>query len=145
MTGSIQATPTQVINNMTSDVLQLSFLSSDAAAMKAGQEVYQHTDGSIKKRTTGTQKPLGILMSDCPIGERGLVRVPFHLVLTATVKTANLNAGVEVKPDGTLDADGYPNYVAAVSGDYVQSLTIKAGLVGAHVRIGILQSAYVKA
>jgi len=142
MTGSIQTTPTQVIKNMTSDALQLTFVSSAGSEIKAGQEVYQHTDGTVKKRTLGTQIPLGIALSDTPDGERVLVRVPHQMVIEGIAKGGALNAGVAVVPDGTLNADGYPNYVAAGASAYVSAFTLKAAVEDARVCIGIIQGVY---
>lgn len=142
MTGTVQNSPTQVIQNMTSDALQLTFVNSEGAALKAGQEVKLHTDGTIKLRKLQTDSCLGVVMKGAEDGARATIRIAAHVTLLGVAKGGTLTAGTLVYPDGTVNADGYPSYLTSTkaNGNISQAIVLRGATVTNKVLIGILQA-----
>jgi len=142
MTGTVDNAASQVLKNISYDGLQMSFTNSDTVALTQGQEVILHTDGTIKKRSAGTEKPLGIIIVPADATKRATVRTNFQAEINGIAKGGTINAGEFVVPNGNKDADGYPEYVAAAAGDFVNAQVIKGGAVDSFIKIGILSSTF---
>lgn len=140
MTGTVTNAAAQVITDLKSDSLQLGFTNDSGAALTEGQEVILKTTGLVDKRSSGTTKPLGIVIKGGANGERVTVRVFCTAVVNAIATGSTLNAGVYVKPNGTKNSDNYPQYVAVASGDYAVGYVIKGGTATSVIKVGIMDS-----
>ena len=144
-TGPIQNPKTQVIRNMKHDALQIEFTNDNGSALVEGQEVYVKSNGKVAVRSTGAQIPVGVIMRGGADGDRVLVRTFFTLTLTGTCKTADIASGALIRQDGTVDANGVPNVIAAASGNIACAIAYYGGVVGAEVRYGIISGYVTKA
>ena len=140
MTGTIDNAAPQVITDLKHDALQLGFTNDSGAALSEGQEVILKTAGTVDKRSSGTTKPIGIVIKGGANAARVTVRTCFTAVLNGIAKGGTINAGTYVKPNGTLASDGKPQYVAAASGDYSLAIVVKGGVVDSEIKIAILDS-----
>lgn len=141
MTGTVENLAPQVLTDFSHGNLQFGFTNGSGGKLSVGQEVIFKSDGTIDKRTTGTQKPLGIVVvesADATI--KATVRVAFMSAGNGVAFGGTLNPGDYVKQNGTLNGDGYPQYVVCASGDYALAQVIKGGAVNASVVVGILNS-----
>jgi len=139
-TGTIQNAATQIIADIRHDALQHGYTNSQGAALAKGDEVYMHTDGTVKLRTLGTQIPLGVVMVGAADGERVTVREFFTLVLDVLNGGAGtINAGVLVVPLGTKTND-IPEYDAGAATNKSCAVVIIGAIAGGAMRIGILDS-----
>lgn len=141
-TGTIQSAAPQVITDITNDALQVSFVNTSGGALVSGQEVTIKTNGEVDKRDAGTELPHGIVIVGGANNARVTVRLFGQAIINAIIKLAGANAGALVKPNGTIDATGVPQYVATTDGDYVSGYVIKGGLVDTAVKVLILNSFY---
>lgn len=140
-TGTIQNAALQIINTMKGDALQLGFTNSQGAALSKGDEVYLHTDGTVKLRSSGATRPLGVVVVGGADGERVTVRTYFTVVVDVVNTTGGTNnAGDALVPDGTKDSEGRPNYIAGVTGNYCCAIALNSVADDAVVRVGILDS-----
>lgn len=140
-TGTIQNAALQVIGNMKHDALQYTFTNSQGAALAKGDEVYLHTDGSVKLRNAGTQRPLGVVVVGGDDGERVTVRTYFTVEMDVINNSGgDVDAGDLLVPEGVKDADGRPQYVAAVATNLVCAVALVPASDGTVVRVGILDS-----
>lgn len=139
-TGTIQNPATQIIADIRHDALQHGYTNSTGAALAKGDEVYLDTDGTVKLRTAGTQKPLGVVMVGGADGERVTVRDFFTLVLDVlNGGVGAINAGALVVPLGTKTND-IPEYDAAAATEQSCAMVIVGAAAGQPMRIGILDS-----
>jgi hypothetical protein len=143
-TGSIESSAPQTITDIRASALQLGF-NNNANALTSGMEVYLKNDGSVDTRTMGSQFPLGVVIVGCLANLRATIRTYFTLVISGTAFGGTLVPGTLVVPNGTYDANGIPQYIAAVSGDFATGLVINGGTVGAAIRVGILDGPAYKA
>lgn len=120
----------------------LSFINDVNSALVAGQEVFISGNGIVTKRLLGSSFPAGIVTVGGAVGDLVTVHTPFQRTLKAHAKGGTLAAGVFVKPNGTLNADGKPEYVAAapVLGDFVSAIVLKGGAVDTEIVLGILRT-----
>lgn len=140
-TGTIQNAALQVIGNMKHDALQYTFTNSQGAALAKGDEVYLHTDGSVKLRTSGAQRPLGVVIVGADDGERVTVRTFFTMEMDVINNTAGtVNAGDLLIPEGVKDAEGRPQYIAGVATNLACAVALTTVADGSVVRVGILDS-----
>lgn len=140
MTGTIDNAAPQVITDLKHDALQLGFTNDSGAALSEGQEVILKTAGTVDKRSSGTTRPIGVVIKGGANAARVTVRTCFTAVLNGIAKGGTINAGTFVKPNGTLNADGKPQYVAAVAGDYSLAIVVKGGAVDSEIKIAILDA-----
>ncbi len=116
-------------------------LTASGSALVPGQEVYISADLSVSKRT-GAQFPAGVVTVGGADGKYVSVYTPFSRTIQAHSKGGTINFGTFVKPNGTVNADGMPEYVAAVAGDYASALVIDGGNVDTEIMIGILTAPF---
>jgi hypothetical protein len=128
---------TTLVQNVEHDGLVLTF--SAGAALKAGQEVRISGNNTVNTRT-GTQYPIGVVIADAANSENVAVRVNLAQDLAAIAKGGTINAGAFVKPNGSFNGDGTPQYVAATTGDYALGIVISGGAVDTVIRVGILKA-----
>ena len=140
MTGTIDNAAPQVITDLKHDALQLGFTNDSGAALSEGQEVILKTAGTVDKRSSGTTRPIGVVIKGGANAARVTVRTCFTAVLNGIAKGGTINAGTFVKPNGTLNADGKPQYVAAVAWDYSLAIVVKGGAVDSEIKIAILDA-----
>ena len=108
--------------------------------MVAGQEVVLNGDLQVAHKTTATVIPIGIVDVGGADSELVTVATNFQRTLKGTAKLGAFTAGDLVVPNGTVGADGVPEYVAAVATNYAQAIVIKGGIADAQVELGILRS-----
>lgn len=140
MTGGIQDEPIVNFPDLRHDSLQLGFTNDSGGDLKRGQEVFLKSAGGVGKRVDGSTIPLGVVIVGGADGEKVTVRTFFTASVTGLAKTNALNYGVPVVPNGNLDADGRPEYVAAGASVNYCAITIKGGAADAEVLVGILDS-----
>ena len=119
-TGPIMNAVNQVITDM-DNALQFQFTTS--AAIAAGQEVALNTDGTIKLKAAADY-PIGVCIIGAASGGRATIRLNASERLVGAAGAAAINSGVLVTPDGTINANGYPNYIAAVTGNYSRAIAM---------------------
>lgn len=117
-------------------------ISNGGAAMVAGQECIINGNMTIGKRTLGTQFPIGVVDVGGADGTLVAVATCFQRSLVAHCKGAAIAANAFVKPNGTVNADGSPEYVATVAGDYVSAICISGGILDAQITLGVLSSPF---
>lgn len=140
-TGTIQDAAPQVITDMRSDALQLSFVNDSGAALAAGDEVILKTDGTVDIRDAGTELPLGVVIKGAADGERVTVRTPFTAVIKAIATGGTINAGSFVKPNGSKTLS-IPQYVVVSANDYAIGLVLKGATVGNAIVVGIVDGIF---
>lgn len=114
--------------------------------VKAGQDVFLHTNGKIRavSTSTGAQFPIGYALKDGAAGDLVPVVTNFRAIFKANNATGgSVNAGVFLKPDAT-QTGGYDDYVAVANGDYVQAITLEGGASLATIQFGLLYSPFQK-
>lgn len=140
-TGTVMDKAAQTIKNMNSDCLQVSFVNDSGGILYEGQEVILKTTGLIDKRTTGVQKPLGIVVVGGADGKDITVRVYCLMILRAKAIGGTLNAGTFVKQNGNISTTtGAVEVVAAAEGDIVSHYVLKGGAANAEITVGVLYS-----
>ena len=139
MTGTIQNAAVQIITDMKGDALQFSFVNSSGAALSKGDEVYLHTDGSVKIRNAGTQLPIGVVIVGGANGERVTVRTSFTVCLDVANNSGGpVSAGDKLIPEGTKDSNGRPQYADAAATNIVKAIALHGAVDQAVVKVGIL-------
>lgn len=114
MTGSIQNPAVKVFENYDDHRLQMSAVNDSGGNLVPGMEVIFKANGTIDKRTLGTQIPIGIVMIGSANGKRATVRLYATALMNAVATGGNLSAGVFVVPNGNIDATyETPEVVAA--------------------------------
>ncbi len=123
-------------------MVYLTFLNGSGAELKAGQEVFISANMTVNKRTTGAQFPIGVVSIGGADAENVTVACCIQRSLKAHAKGGTLAAGVFVKPNGTYNADGTPEYIAAAPalGDYVSAIVLSGGAVDTTLELGILRT-----
>lgn len=115
--------PVVVINDRHEGALYKSFVNDSAVTLVVGQEVTLKANGTIDVRDAGTDKPLGIVYKGGVVGDKVVVLVHGHAIVTGVV-TPTADAGAHLKPTGVVSS-GKPVYVAAVAGDYVSAMLLE--------------------
>lgn len=139
-TESIHAAPVTLSKHAETEAVRLTLTNGSGAAIKEGREAVISGDLTITHRTLGTQFPIGIVTVGGPTSDKITVHTCFQRTLKAHAKGGTINAGTFVKPNGTYNADGTPEYVAAVAGDYVSAIVLKGGAVDTILELGILRT-----
>lgn len=140
-TGSIESEAPQVVTDWKSDALQFGFTNDSGVELKQGREVILKTTGLLDKRSAGSEIPLGVVVIGGIDGARCTVRTGFTAAIKAKAIGGTLNAGTYVVPNGNVDSDGIPEYIAAVAKDYATGYVIKGGAANASIKVGILDTA----
>lgn len=144
MTGTIQDAAVLVIQNLRHDALQLGFTNSQGVALAKGDEVYLHTDESVKLRSTGAQIPCGVVVVGADNGKRVTVRTYFTLELNVVNGGSSaIASGVAVVPLGTKNSEGYPEYDAAADGEFASAIVLVGGDSDESMLIGVLDSIFI--
>lgn len=130
----------------------LTLLNATGAALVAGQEVYISANLTVVKRSTGAQFPIGVVTVGGADAENVTVHTVFQRTLKAHAKGGTINFGTFVKPNGTVNADGCPEYVAAavpslsggtntsVVGDYCSAIVLSGGAVDTIIELGVFRT-----
>lgn len=139
-TGTVQSAKVTIVKDLRKDILALSFVNDSGGELFSGQEVTLKTDGTIDKRDAGTELPLGTVKIGAVDSERVVVYTVFKHSVKGIATGGALDAGVYVKPNGTLDSSNRPQYVAIGDEEYALGLTITSALEDAEILVGIMES-----
>lgn len=122
----------------------LTLLNTSGAELKVGQEVNIESglNLSVEKRDAGTDFPLGVVTVGGVDGDQVTIATCLQRTCLAVAKGGTLNAGANVKPNGTYNAAGMPEYVATSAGDYVSAIVLSGGAVDTEIIVGILRSPF---
>lgn len=139
MTGSIQDKAPQVFMDLEYGSINVSFVNDSGAALTQGQEVVFKAAGTIDKRSTGAQFPLGVVVTGAEDGERAVVNVLASY--TAEVEAAGtLVAGDFVYPNGNKNSVGRPIVAKCSTGQLSMAVVMKGGTVGTVVKVIYLRA-----
>lgn len=135
----IQSAEISLITRKERYALVMSFENGEGADLAQGEEVYVNDDFEVSKRDLGTDFPIGVVLKGASNGEQVTVLTNFSATGPAIIKTSATTAGSFVKPNGTLETDGRPQYIAAVANDYAQAIVLDGGsadqeIIIAHLR-----------
>lgn len=124
--------------------LHLTLLNGEAAeALNQGTAVYLSGNNTVKKLVDGSEFPIGVVFSGGAAGTKLSVEVgPCVRDLVGISKGSALASGDFAIADGTFDADGRPNYVAASAGAFANAIVIAGGAEDSEIRLGILRTPY---
>lgn len=139
-TGTVQSAAAQTITDMRHDVLQNQYVNDSGGALEPGMEVILKTDDTIDKRDAGTEFPFGIVVLGGADGEKVTIRSFFQSIIKGIATGGAITSGVFVKPNGVLDANDKPQYVAVAAGDYAAAHVLVGAAEDAEITIGILES-----
>lgn len=112
-------------------------------AIGVNQEVYISGNNTVSKRTTGTQFPIGVCTKGGTTGELITVQANIMRDSLGIAKGGTINAGAFVKPNGNVNADGIPEFVAAATGDFANAIVLAGGNVDTEIKVLILRSAHI--
>lgn len=143
-TGSIQSASKTVSRYKETYGVFLTLTNSDGADLRAGQEAVLENDLTVQHRTLGTQFPIGIVDVGGADGAKVTVHTCFQRTLQAIAKGGTINVGAFVKPNGTWNAAGIPEYVAVAAGDYASAIVIDGGAVDTEITLGVLRTPFKK-
>lgn len=113
------------------------------ATIGVNQEVYISANNTVTKRSVGTQFPIGICTKGGVVGELVTIQANILRDTLGIAKGGTINAGVFVKPNGNVNANGIPEFVAAVAGDYANAIVLAGGAVDTEIKVWILRSAHI--
>lgn len=139
-TGTVHNAATLVITDMNSDWLQIGFTNDSGETLTEGREVVVKATGTVDKKSDGTKPTLGVVVVGGKNGEKVTVRVLALLLINGKAKGGTIATGKFVVPNGTVDANGVPGYVEAVSDDVSCAYVIKGGVVDSEIKIAIMPS-----
>lgn len=137
-TGTIQSAFKTIVKFFERESLDLTF--KGTVDLTDGQEVVMNGANEVTIRTTGTKLPIGTVKGKGFAGYPVTVQTFFQKTVQGIAFGAGLNHGATVKPNGTVDSLGRPQYVIVVDGDYCAGIVISGAVSGGEVRIGILRS-----
>lgn len=141
-TGTIQDEAAQVIFNKAGHRLTMTAVNDSGARLNPGTEVILKSNGTLDKRDAGTEFPLGVVEIGADNGNRPTVSLNGNMLMEVAPSTGTINAGTFVKPNGTVNAAGYPVVVAAVAGDYASMLVVKQATAPALIKVLVLHSPF---
>jgi hypothetical protein len=113
-----------------------------AVDLKQGQEVYLSANMTVSLRNAGSQFPIGIVTVGGKAGDLVTVGSCIQRSVLAHAKGGTINFNTFVKPNGTFNADGTPEYVAAAValGDFVSAIVLSGGAVDTLIQLGFLRT-----
>lgn len=138
-TESIQQASVTLFKNYETFAVHPSLTNGSGAEIFAGQEVFISGDREVSPRNAGAQIPIGVCIVGAADGDRVSIRSLFYSDLNANAAGA-IAAGVLVRPDGTRDASGRPNYVAAATGELASGIVIVGTAAAGPLYIGLFKS-----
>lgn len=142
MTGTIQTPNPTIFPQMEEESLKLSLIAG--VDLAKGVEVRLSADNTVNTRT-GTQFPIGVVDLAGLNGANVTVQTVFSRTMKAIAKGGTIASGAFVKPNGTLNADGRPQYVACASQDFALAIVLDGGAVDTEIVLGILRTPVVVA
>lgn len=122
--------------------LACAFVSSDAGDITCPHEVVLQADGTIQRRTNGTDIPIGMAFNGGSNGDEITVDTILHNTDLANVLAAT-DAGVLLRPNGTLvDINGVQSmqYVPAVAGELAIAISLEQVAGAGNIRVGQLRA-----
>lgn len=137
-TGTIQSKAPQVITDLEMDGLQTGFTNASGGELTEGQEITLKTTGTVDKRTSGSEYPLGIVVVGAKDGERLTARINAKAIMNCIANGGTLQPGDFVIPTGTKNADNLPLYKKAVSDDIASAVVIKGATAGNAIKVAVL-------
>lgn len=137
-TGTIKNAFKTIVKFFERESLDLTFKTT--VDVTEGQEVVMSNTNEVTKRTTGTKLPIGTVKVPGLAGENITVQTVFAKTVQAIAYGAGLNHGATVKPNGTVDSDGRPQYIIVADGDYCMGVVLSGADSGGEIRVGILRS-----
>lgn len=132
-------------------LLFLTLTNSDGATLKVGQEVVLENNLTVQKRSAGSEFPIGVVTVGGIDGDLVTVATCFQRTTLAIAKGGTINVNTFVKPNGTVQASGIPEYVAAVApiysngtttsvlGDYASGIVLRGGNVDTEIVVGLFR------
>lgn len=138
-TGTIRKVASMFFMDIKNDEITVSFVNNSGEVLTQGQEVVLEAAGTITKRTTAAQSPLGIVVVGSPDQERSTVNVLASYTAEGEA-AADLAPGDYVFQNGNKNADGRPIYDKCAAGDKSVGLVIKGALTGGLFKLIILKS-----
>jgi len=137
-TGTVQGRQTTLSKHFDQAGIRLSMNNGEGAEIKAGTEVNLTGDNEVSIRDTATDRPFGVCEIGGADGEKVTVHVHGQRTLQVVATGGAFTAGDLVKYTGTHDANGVPNYVAAVASDLITALVIKGAAQDAVAEVVIM-------
>jgi len=148
-TGSIQSEALTLSKHKETYMVFLTLTNNDGAALQQGHEVYLNGDLQVAHRTAGDQFPIGNV--DVAGANEELVTIATVFRQTMAAYNASggaFTAGDFVRPNGTINANGRPEYVAATDenlttpalGDWASAVVLQGGADTENVLLGILRT-----
>jgi hypothetical protein len=117
---------------------------SGGSVLAIGQKVKISANNTVVKCSAGTDFSIGVV-TNTDNGD-GSNKVTVHANIMRDSKAVaiggTLNAGAFVVPNGVMNADGIPQYVAAASGDHVSAIVLSGGAANSVIRILHLRSSF---
>lgn len=113
------------------------FINADTVALEAGTELTLIGAKNVRKRAAG-EPFVGIVYIGAEVGEQVVVSVTYQNIIRAASSVA-ITAGSNIVPNGTVLADGRPQYIAGVAGNvsHAVALTATGGTADEELFIGI--------
>jgi hypothetical protein len=125
--------------------LDLSLRNGSGERLIDGQEVFISGANAVTKRTTGAQYPIGIVKVGGDNGEYVTVATSLTRDIKGIATGGTLAVGAFVRQNGTLNADGLPQYVAVTTGQYAMGIVLQGGTAGTEIRVGVLRVPFIAA
>lgn len=122
----------------------LTLTNDNSADLRQGEEVILNGNLTVAKRSVGTTFPIGVVTVGGADGELVTVATVIQRTLRAIAKGGTLAAGAFVKPNGTWNAAGCPEYVAVAAGDYASAIVLSGGNVDTEIVVGFLRTPFKK-
>lgn len=113
-----------------------------SATLEEGQEVYIFGNNSVKKRTSGATFCLGEVVVGGEAGAMVSVQVRGKHTLDCVAIGGAFTAGDFVKPNGNINANGLPEYIASNTDDYVSAVVIYGATENGTARLLLLDSSF---
>ncbi len=132
-TESIKSPSKTLTKHYESYGVNMTLIASGAIAQN--QEVYISANNTVAKRTTGVQIPIGIATVGGADGDKIAVQSNVLRDSLGIATGGTLAAGALVKQNGTVNADGIPQYVAGAVGDYLSAIVLQGGAANAEIRV----------
>src|SRR5574343_758147 len=122
------------------NALAYQFTVSGSATIYAGQDIYLHTDGTVRPVSTAGQLPIGFAIEDVAVGETGNFQTYFSAVRTGYV-AGSTATGAWVKQNSTTNGSNpvLSVYAAAATG-YNNTIVLKGRGNAGEITVGIFRT-----